>query len=224
MEIKDINDINSTALYDRISIDQMKDLAREIGLDKCPDLEVIKKSLQGRKHLIEVGCGYGRTFDWLINNTSVSLKGIEKSKQLYQIAVAKKGTRISIELGDFLKLPIENKTYDGALLLWIATTDYSKEELNLLIKQLKKGLCAGAIVYVDYLDTALGISPKNAILQGSDGLYQVKGLKGAKGYAYIPDFSVIQSAFEQSGFSHIDEKPYITSTNRKKIHLFELSV
>lgn len=223
VEDMNLNEFNHKELYENISIKEMRELVIKSGLDKHPDLESIKNHLDGES-IIEIGCGYGRNINWLLDNTEASsIIGVEISNNLYTEARKNISPRLSIIHGNFLDMSFKH-SFDAALLLWTGVTDYAKEELGFLFKKIRSEISDNGKLFIDYLDTDLGINPANCTKNNSfeDDVYEVQGLSNSRGYAYIPAFKIIQDIVIDNGFELDKKVPYETTTNKKVIYIFKV--
>ena len=111
-------------------------------------LDLIKKYVPLNGHILDVGCGYGRTLDELNSKGYANLTGIDFSQSMID-----RGKKEFPQL-NFLKnsngnIPFTDKSFDSVLLLAVLTCIRKDTEQRKLISEIKRVLKPGGIIYIN---------------------------------------------------------------------------
>jgi len=131
------NNEDNAEFYEKIPIKIFQHYAYMAGLDDYSDLVLIKEYIQKANSILEVGAGYGRVLEYLIN---IGFKGditaIERSKKFYgELKYRFKKNKINLIHAD-IKHFQPKKKFDLILWLWSGICDFNKHEQISLIQHL----------------------------------------------------------------------------------------
>jgi len=170
--------------------------------------------LETRARCLEVGCGVGAQTEILLERfPHLSITGVDASKS--QIATARKRLarpisqgRVKLDVGDALKLPYRENSFDSAFVCWLL--EHVQEPIGIL-REIRRVLQAGSVIYCsEVLNATLYLNPYSpATLQFwfafNDHQWNLKGdpFVGAKLANYLL----------QAGFQNV--------TTQVKNHLYD---
>ncbi|MED7818896.1 MULTISPECIES: class I SAM-dependent methyltransferase [unclassified Francisella] len=210
-----INSPNQYALYNNLTIDQLKRLASDIDLDISPDIKCIETEIFKSAKILDIGSGYGRSIRYLLDlDKNLSITGVELNTRYYDELV-KQFSQDSVKLvkGSILDIDITDK-FDSILMLWCFIYEFSDIEIYVLLSKLKSLVDSKSRVYIDVL--ADHKYPANAV-HIKDSIYETN----YGGYANINNNEKIIDMFIKSGFVYDKTFEYSTVTNNKKILVFK---
>jgi len=118
--------------YDSILLDDFLEAAKRAGLKDNPDMKKIAPFLKNAKKILDMGAGYGRCLEFLVNNFSGEIHAVEFSDNLVELLKRRFLPRVYIYKQDMRKLNVGNG-FDIVLSNWgsVNNLDYS-EQLQLL--------------------------------------------------------------------------------------------
>jgi ubiquinone/menaquinone biosynthesis C-methylase UbiE len=111
-------------------------------------MDVFKKYVNNSAHILDIGCGYGRTLNELCNNgylntvgTDFSEKMIKRGKSLYP--------HLYFETMEKCEINYPDGTFDAILLLAVLTCIITDEEQIKLLNETKRILKPDGIIYIN---------------------------------------------------------------------------
>ncbi|MDW7695056.1 class I SAM-dependent methyltransferase [Flammeovirgaceae bacterium SG7u.111] len=124
---KIVNDSN-LCFYQNIEVEKFKDFARQIGLENGPDIEAIYPHIERAKHVVEIGAGYGRALDKVLEKGyQGSLSAIERVPHLISYMKQKFGSKVRLFQQDAKEITLPYQA-DCMLWLWSGIMEMSKAE------------------------------------------------------------------------------------------------
>lgn len=208
------NRINQQAFYEHSSSERaLKSYAQLGGLDSGCDVDVIYSQIVNTKHLLEIGSGYGRVIQKLLN---LGYKGKIHSIELSQLFCEKLAALFPgrVEINNTSILDFESSLkFDAILSMWSGISDFTRNEQFLFVQKLAYLVTSDGLIILDTSIwnqkplNAVGLQSQNYIIQEEDCI-----LRG-----YIPSYSEIHEYTEAAGLKIIDHFEYTTDKERKRL-------
>ena len=197
--------------YNQIGLDTFQSLAQTGGFNTFVDLEIAYRYIQSNENIIEIGAGYGRCLDFLIDKKHEGeICAIEQSAVLCEKLRKKYSNTIEIIEGDIYAFNSKH-TIDTALWMWSGIIDFSVEEQAAVIKHIHGILSPKGKVFIDI--------PRIGTQTIADHLDQQR-IKLTTDFGeiecYIPLSSEMKMYAEKAGFTRVDEINYETATDKKR--------
>ena len=211
--LKKINDSN-LSFYEKIDINRFSEFAKIIGLQNGVDINAIYDELTDSKVIAEIGAGYGRAIQAILNNGfNNKIYAVERVTHLvsfmkHQFAEYE---NVNIIHDDVKKLQLPEKV-DRFLWIWSGIMELSLIEqehaLSNLKKQLKPG---GKIILETPYENVKFIGKKS-----TDNFVKFETNWG-KLEAYLSTYEELQIICEKTGFKSINTKLYNTESDLTRI-------
>jgi SAM-dependent methyltransferase len=197
--------------YNQIGLNTFQSLAQTGGFNTFVDLEIAYRYIQTNENIIEIGAGYGRCLDFLLEKKHEGkICAIEQSAVLCEHLRAKYSRTIEIIEGDIYAYNSAH-SIDTALWMWSGIIDFSVEEQAAVIKHIYDILSAKGKVFIDI--------PRIGIKTIADHLDQQR-IKLTTDFGeiecYIPLSSEMKEYADRAGFTRMDEINYETATDKKR--------
>jgi hypothetical protein len=197
--------------YNHIGLETFRSLAVDGGFDTFVDLEIAYRYINLDERIVEIGAGYGRCIDFLLQKEHKgSIYAVEQSSVLsnYLREVYKDNVRIFE--GDIFNVDIPEKV-DTALWMWSGIIDFAPEEQSEAIQLCSTTLTEKGKLFIDIprvgVQTIANHQDKQHIKLSTDfGEIQ----------CYIPVTAEIKAYAEKAGFGRVDEINYETTTDKKR--------
>ena len=198
--------------YNRIGLDTFQSLAIAGGFNTFVDLEIAYRYINPNEKIVEIGAGYGRCIDFLLQKEHKgTIAAIEQSNVLYKHLEEKyKKNAVQIIEGDVFNIELLDKM-DTALWMWSGIIDFAPEEQEAAIKHVATILTDKGKLFID--------TPKIGTQTIASHLDEQRiNLTTDFGRieCYIPVFSEIKDFADKAGFVRVDEINYETSTEKKR--------
>jgi cyclopropane fatty-acyl-phospholipid synthase-like methyltransferase len=142
------NNHDNAKFYNTLLVEDFKKLAKLAGLESCPDVELILPHLKPDSVILEVGAGYGRVLNCLINKGFKNLYAIERDPNLCKLLQQQFGNKVNLiqqDLHDF-KTGVK---FDAILWLWAGISDFAKDEQFGMLQKLASFLKTNSIFFLD---------------------------------------------------------------------------
>lgn len=205
------NEINA-AYYEHIPTEIQRNFAEIGGLDTCCDLKQIEQFLFDAKSILEVGAGYGRILNYLINNKfGNKISAIERSSKFYNYLKNNFSNHAEIIYANLMKFQSNDK-YDLILWMWSGISDFSKSEQLIALSRLSKHLSKNGLIIIDTFSHKL--KPINASASNNQS-YTVH-VKNCTLYGYIPSPLEMEVYATKINLNSIKYIPYITPAERQR--------
>ena len=213
------NDSNKI-FYNTVPLDVFQSLTRQGGFDECIDLHLIEEHLSVSSSIMEVGAGYGRCVDFLLNKKhEAKILAIEQSPQLSKILLEKYKNQPTVEvINDDIKTLAVLDKMDIILWLFSGMLDFAKEEQPVVLKRLKLFLKNDGKLFLDIpqlteLTIAKYTGKQDIIMETPYGNITT----------FLPSFAEIESYASQAGFSKVSVIHYNSTTEKKRsIYMLEV--
>lgn len=199
----------NAAFYDNIGIKTFMDLSHAGGFDSWIDLQNAYRYIQPNERILEIGAGYGRCIDFLLQKEHVgTIYAIEQSTVLCDYLREKYLDKAVIIEGDIYKSYLPERV-DAALWMWSGIIDFSIEEQIHTINHIAEMLSEKGKLFIDV--PRLGVK---TIAVHTDAQQLKMKTEFGEMECYIPNEFEIKDAALKSGFRRVDEINYETSTNK----------
>jgi len=131
--------------YQNIDLDFFKNIAVLQGFDTCYDLDIIFDIIKDSKNLVELGSGYGRILQGLLNrHFEGKITGVERSKKMIDYLQKHLSKDIELLNQDYRFFEM-SQSPDVVLLIWSGILELSRLEQNKLIQDIYKKLSPDGI-------------------------------------------------------------------------------
>ncbi|GAB4190745.1 MAG: hypothetical protein OHK0057_22820 [Thermoflexibacter sp.] len=206
--------------YKKINLDKFKEFARLMGLDTKIDIDFIYPYIQSAKILVELGAGYGRVIEALLEKGfQGQVVAFERVSELMnhlrsQFDNEKFNEKITLIEADFKYYPFPEKV-DVVLWLWSGFLEYSKIEQIQNVKRIYANLTdRGALVIEIPIEVKhLGKHEDHQIIKVETEWGTIE--------AYMPRYEELLDYAAQAGFAGVERLDYATTTNLKRaIYIF----
>lgn len=206
--------------YKKINLDKFKEFARLIGLDTKIDIDFIYPYVQSAKILVELGAGYGRVIEALLEKGfQGQIIAFERVSELMnhlsrQFGHQKFNKKITLIEADFKYYPFPEKV-DAVLWLWSGFLEYSKIEQAENVKRIYANLTDKGILVIE-----IPVEVKHVGKHEDNQIIKVETEWGTI-EAYMPRYEELLEYATQAGFIGIERLDYATTTNLKRsIYIF----
>lgn len=206
--------------YRKINIAKFKEFAELIGLSTKIDIDLIYPYIQSAKILIELGAGYGRAIEALIQKKfQGEIIAFERSPELVlylknQFSAAIQAGKVTLMEQDFKHLAIKEKA-NVVLWLWSGFLELSTDEQKENVKYIFDNLAAEGILIIE-----IPVEVKHIGTRTGQQFIKVETEWGNID-AYMPSYEELLKYAEYAGFQGIERIDYPTSTNLKRaIYIF----
>lgn len=199
--------------YNNLGVNTFKDLAIAGGFSTFKDLEQIYPIIKNSSSILELGAGYGRCIEFLLEKRySGKIIAIEQSASL--MAHLKENFRhiqnIELLQEDVKSVKLSHKV-DHVLWMWSGIIDFSKEQQIECLSKLNGMLNENGKVIIDiprlgYQTIAEHKDEKNLFFNTPYGTLN----------CFIPDDSDMEEARVAGGFSNLEKLNYETATDKKR--------
>lgn len=199
--------------YNNLGVNVFRDLAIAGGFSTFRDLDQIYPLIKDSKVILEVGAGYGRCIEFLIQKGyKGKIIAIEQSPVLTAHLKENFGHLSNIELleSDVKTLELSEKV-DHVLWMWSGIIDFSKEQqieclCNLARFLEKEGKVIIDIPQIGFQTIAEHKDTKNLLFDTPYGTLN----------CYLPDEKDMEEARTAGGYQKVKKLDYETSTQKKR--------
>jgi SAM-dependent methyltransferase len=136
--------------YETVTPAGLAQLAIKSGLDLCCDVELLRPYWENAKSLLEIGAGYGRVIQYLIDNEfKGKITAVERSQAFMKwlrLNFSKVATLKNLDIHDCSQI---HDRFDTILFLWSGIADFTLKEQNKIISNLCKLLQPGGRLIFD---------------------------------------------------------------------------
>lgn len=206
------NNYSNYKLYNQMPLDYFYNTAVKSGLDTGKDITLIMPYIQKAKAILEVGAGYGRVVNHLIQKGyKGELVAVERSDKFYPWLCSQYQERVEIIQGDVKQLVL-NKRFDVILWMWSGISEFSKFEQLPMIEKLISLLNQGGFFIFDT------VSPEEKTLNSINVAEQEHIIKTEYGtdYCYIPTDKEINNYADNLGLKIVECIKYQPIINRNR--------
>jgi len=126
--------------YNASGVSLLSSTAERGGMATAPDVGLIWNHIKDAKNLLDVGSGYGRSVENIIQRGyQGAIDSVERSESLYQGLKKLESDHVHTYCADIFKYQTDQK-YDAILCMFSTITDFPKQEQKELILFLSKFL------------------------------------------------------------------------------------
>ena len=203
--------------YENTSPFDMEVFSEKGGIANFCDIKKIFDYIKDAKSILEVGAGYGRVVDGLLHYSFLGkITAIEKSKTLFEFLKKKykRNSKLSFLRKDILNEEKLNEKFDAILFLWSGIQDFSPDEQELVLINLKALLNKSGMLIIDSIPEDVHPLESNQVKD-----YDMHKLtfKGNSVYIHKVSAESISSFGKKLGFKKTLQLPYVTETKRNRI-------
>ncbi|TAH25426.1 MAG: class I SAM-dependent methyltransferase [Cytophagales bacterium] len=217
MPSKKNNDDNIN-FYEKIDVSAFAEMANKGGFDDYSDLEIAYEYFKNSKKVLEIGAGYGRCIDFLIQKGySGKIWAVEYSKSLYDYLIKKyQNKEIQILHQDIKTFDFTHKI-DTALWMWSGFIDFTETEQELCVQRLYSRLEDNGLLIIDV--PRFGIQ---TIANHSDAQNIHYETSYGSIDCFIPNSANMQNYATNAGFKSVQNIEYETNKNKgRSMYIFQ---
>ncbi len=205
---------DNIAFYESDEIlDVLKGYATIAGFDKHCDVALISHLLLDAKSIIDIGAGYGRVLDYLIEkNYQGQLYALERSARYCKELRNKFKDKVKVYESDIQSFNSFEK-FQVAIWMWSGVSDFSREEQAHIFKKIFEMVNENGIFIMDTL--LHSIKPINATM--SDHQHYIVETHGHIAKGYIPSEEEIDDYSKALKLRKIEHVHYTTATGRERL-------
>lgn len=111
-------------------------------------LDLFKNYVDNKAKILDYGCGYGRTLNFLGKNGFRDLYGVDLSENMIKRA-KEENPSMKFKVVKQNKLKLEDDSFDAVLLLAVLTCVISNEEQDIMMNEIKRVLKPNGIIYIN---------------------------------------------------------------------------
>lgn len=204
---------SNIAFYENIKLEKFKELAVVTGFDKCPDLKLIyEKYIADAQILVELGMGYGRCMDFLIEKQfQGTIYAVERVKTYLDNYRKHKYKKIKFLHEDirYLNLP---KKADVVLWMWSGILEQNKPTQRHCIEKIYTGLREGGYLIIEVPQDKIKFVGKKL----DEHYIRVETEWGIL-EAYLPHKGEIREIAEDAGYSSFETLEYNSDTGLNRV-------
>ncbi len=197
------------------------DIAHQSGFDTCPDMELIFERIKDTRSLAELGGGYGRCVQYLLQSgykgTIYCIERAASMVKYMQESITAPTDRVEIFHQDICDLRLPERV-DAILWLWSGILEQSKAEQHLYVARIKTFLNKSGSLFIDTPHSELKVFGTKL----DDHIIRVETDWGSL-EAYLPSQDEIINISKGCGFSACEVIPYTTPTGLRRV-MYELKV
>ena len=145
---------DNAKIYSRLPLHAFLTFAKASGVDNNTDIVLLKEYIASAKNIMELGAGYGRVLQYLIQHSSAHISGIERDRKLCKHLINNFEDNVEVIQADLKKHEFTREKYDLMLWLWAGFCEFSESEQLDALAQVTLGLSPGGRIVIDTLDYA----------------------------------------------------------------------
>lgn len=207
------NNDSNKEFYNTVPLDVFQSLTQQGGFKDCVDLKLIEQQLPQNASVIEVGAGFGRCVDFLLERKHTGkIWAIEQSTPLSKVLQDKYGNISNVEVinADIKTFELNQKA-DVVLWMFSGLLDFNRDEQPVVLKRLRTFLKDGGILFLDIpqlhkLTLAKFTSEQDILMETPYGNIAT----------FLPSSADIKQYAEESGFKNVSLIDYNTTTDKKR--------
>lgn len=211
-EIQWSNDDNDL-FYAHIKAEGLKLFAEKAGLDDNCDLKQISPYINNAKSVLEVGAGYGRVIDYLINsNFAGKVTAIERNNFLYNYLFCLYKNKVNLIHTDILNYDEKSEKFDLILFLWSEIAGFPKHNQAQVISQLTALLAKNGKLVLDIISD----ETKPLLADRLNHETYTMNFESSRVYVCEPNEIEIRNYAALNKLSCQKKISYVTKTNRER--------
>lgn len=211
------NNTNNATTYQKISLDYFRKEASQGGLDNGCDIKAITKYIKNSRSILEVGAGYGRVLNYIIESEfKGELFALEREPKLCRF-LKKQFPQIPIIHADIRQFKIKHK-FDLILWMWASLSEFSRAEQQPTLKKLISHLNINGFLIFDLIP----INCKTISAVAYDKHNKVISTPYGDDYIYLPSHHEIKLYTQKLNLRKKEIITYKTRTNKKRnLHVLQ---
>lgn len=199
--------------YEKIDIEKFRGFAQIIGLQSGADVAAILPFLFCHKSVVELGSGYGRAVECLLQmGYRGHITAVERIPHLCSYMQRNFGDSTSILEQDlkFLNLPAHT---DCMLWLWSGIMEISPNELLPVLRNLRQQLIPGGTIFIETPEKIqfIGQQLSNRFISYNTDWGHIS--------AYFPEKSELKTRLHQAGFTSVRVFSYPVTYGRRVFYM-----
>ena len=208
------NDNNN--FYELVTPAGLAQLAVKSGLDSCCDIELLRPFWENALSVLEVGAGYGRVIQYLIDNGfKGKITAIERSQAFMEWLQLHFANRVDLRNLDIHDCSQVEDKFDTILFLWSGIADFTFNEQNIIISNLCELLQPGGQLILDNVPADIPPSGWQENKSGSE-YTMLYGDGSAKVTIRKLHNEEIDACCEKLSLSSIEHCKYTTSNGKTR--------
>ncbi len=205
---------DNISFYETITLEAFQRLALIAGLANCCDLTLIQSYISKTTSILEVGAGYGRVINHLIEqNFSGKISAIERSNKFYKILSSKYHNKAKILQMDIHDLDPLKQKFGLVLWMWSGMADFAKSEQPLILSKLMSLVKKDGFLIFDTL--AHSSVPLNAIYNKGQE-FTITSNGDIANQTYSASLKEIETYATKIGYKKVQHIEYKTDTGRTR--------
>ena len=147
--IDDWKNHDNIHFYDAFPLEEFRKVAEARGLDTGCDVDLAMSLVPNAQSLLEVGAGYGRVLNHLINkNFAGELYAIERNKKLMHWLTSQFENKVTLIHADLISYYFQRQ-FDAILWMWTGIIEHSRLEQPLTVSRLANCLSPNGAFIID---------------------------------------------------------------------------
>lgn len=199
--------------YRNVPLDVFKGMTNQGGFAQYKDLRLIADFIPKDAKVLELGAGYGRCIDFLLEQKHQGeIIGVEQSKTFLDVLKDKykNNTHVHIIDDDISTMEIDFKA-DVVLWIFSGLLDFGKEEQVLLLSRIRSWMNKGAKLFVDIpqltkLSIARYTAEQHVLMETPYGHIET----------YLPSKEDVEKYAIDAGYAEVRSIDYDTDTDKKR--------
>lgn len=219
IEKKILSNLLNIEFYETLSLEGLVEASKKVGLDTCCDLELIKDYINNAFSILEIGPGYGRVINYIIDSGyKGELYALERSERFFKFLQNKLPLQVKLIRGDIIDYNFSKK-FDLILWLWASFMEFSDTEQKSLFIKLSSLLNITGILVIDAIPA--NFRPPNSQQIDEQNYIAYLPQTTAPCYCYAPSIDDFSKYAKLSSLKFKQSKLYTTPKKRDRIlHIF----
>jgi SAM-dependent methyltransferase len=199
--------------YGNIELDKFREIAEISGFDSAPDISLIYATVKRSKVLLEIGLGYGRCIDAILDRGyQGKIYAVERVEKFANLAKQKYAeSTVEVIFDDILHAELPEQL-DCVLWLWSGIMELTPDEQEAAIGKVAQNLKSGGNFFIE-----LPAGELKVIGQKVDDRKIVVNAEWGTLEAYLPSEDEIRKAAEKGGFDSVHSLRYMTEKGLKRV-------
>lgn len=219
VKIEKWNNEDNASYYEKVPIEEFRQYAIQGGFEKGCDINLIYAVIQNTQSLLEVGAGYGRVFNCLLERGyQGDLIAIERSENFCNYLRETFEDKVKVIQADAEKMELNFKV-DVVLWMWSNISEWPKgEQFNILSRLVSLCKKPAGFFIMETIDPS--VKPNNVSIY-QENTYMAQTDYG-RVYGYNPTPDEIKAYAQRLEVLNFKQISYQTDTGRPRIiYIFE---
>ncbi len=149
--MKNWTNTDNATFYNNLPLQEFYAITRRCGLENCCDLELAQEYIDNADSILDVGAGYGRVLDYIIDRGhKCNLYGLERNTSLVKILKSKFKNKVEIFDCDLRHFKTDFR-FDLILWMWSSISEFSATEQLSVLKKLTLSLIKKGHLIIDII-------------------------------------------------------------------------